>query len=67
MISLGAGFDTLYWNLKDGAVKPVKFVEVDFSAVTSRKIHFIRRSQILLQKITSEGRYDFNVFFVTLL
>ena len=55
VISLGAGFDTLYWNLTDGAVKPVSFVEVDFAAVTSRKLHHIRRSQTLLQKITSEG------------
>ena len=55
VISLGAGFDTLYWNLKDAGLAPASFVEVDFPTVTSRKIHFIRRSKALLGKITDEG------------
>lgn len=54
VVSLGAGFDSLYWNLKDAGTNPVSYIEVDFSAVTSRKIQYIRRSQALLQKITSE-------------
>lgn len=54
VISLGAGFDSLYWNLKDAGMNPASYVEVDFSAVTSRKIQCIRRSPALLEKITSD-------------
>ncbi|XP_052784460.1 leucine carboxyl methyltransferase 1-like [Mya arenaria] len=54
IVSIGAGFDTLFWNLKDAGINVTSFIEVDFSAVTSRKIHSIRRSQVLLQKITNE-------------
>ena len=55
MISLGAGFDTLFWNLKDAEIAPSLFVEVDFPTVTSRKIHYIRRGKALLEKISTEG------------
>ncbi|KAL4220672.1 Leucine carboxyl methyltransferase 1 [Mactra antiquata] len=54
IVSLGAGFDSLYWNLKDSDLVPASYIEVDFSAVTSKKIHYIRRSPALLQKITSD-------------
>lgn len=54
VVSLGAGFDSLYWNLKDTGSNPASYIEVDFSAVTSRKIQYIRRSKALLEKITSE-------------
>lgn len=54
IISLGAGFDTMYWILKDEGITPSSFIEVDFDAVTSRKIHYIRRSKTLLEKISSE-------------
>jgi [phosphatase 2A protein]-leucine-carboxy methyltransferase len=43
IISLGAGFDTLYWRLKETGHKFYKFVEFDFSSVTSKKIRQIRR------------------------
>ncbi|KAH3806062.1 leucine carboxyl methyltransferase 1-like [Dreissena polymorpha] len=55
VVSLGAGFDTLFWNLKDECVNTTSYIEVDFSAVTSRKIQCIRRSEKLLSKITSDG------------
>ena len=55
VVSLGAGFDTLYWNLKDEGLNPASFIEVDFSAVTSMKIAHIRRGKILLENISSEG------------
>ncbi|MFH4983633.1 hypothetical protein AB6A40_010342 [Gnathostoma spinigerum] len=43
IISLGAGFDTLYWRLKRDGRKFKKFVEVDFSSVTAKKIRNIRK------------------------
>ena len=55
VVSLGAGFDTLYWNLKDEGVNPTSFIEVDFSAITSMKIAHIRRGKALLEKISNEG------------
>ena len=55
-MSLGAGFDTLYWNLKDMGRSASVYVEVDFSAVTSRKIYHIRRSKHLLEKFSNEGK-----------
>uniref|UniRef100_A0A915N101 [phosphatase 2A protein]-leucine-carboxy methyltransferase n=1 Tax=Meloidogyne javanica TaxID=6303 RepID=A0A915N101_MELJA len=45
IISLGAGFDTLYWRLKESGHIFSKFVEFDFSSVTSKKIRLIQRSK----------------------
>uniref|UniRef100_A0A915LUU6 Leucine carboxyl methyltransferase 1 n=1 Tax=Meloidogyne javanica TaxID=6303 RepID=A0A915LUU6_MELJA len=45
IISLGAGFDTLYWRLKESGHIFNKFVEFDFSSVTSKKIRLIQRSK----------------------
>jgi [phosphatase 2A protein]-leucine-carboxy methyltransferase len=42
IINLGAGFDTLYWRLKDKGYHFKKFVEVDFASVTAKKIRQIR-------------------------
>ena len=57
IVSLGAGFDTYYWILKDQGLSPQTYIEMDFAAVTSRKIHFIRRSKPLLDKIANDGWY----------
>lgn len=56
IVSLGAGFDTLFWRLQDEN-RPLKaFVEVDFPLVTMRKVHYIRLRKALLEKIaTNEG------------
>uniref|UniRef100_A0A1I8BNB3 Leucine carboxyl methyltransferase 1 n=1 Tax=Meloidogyne hapla TaxID=6305 RepID=A0A1I8BNB3_MELHA len=45
IVSLGAGFDTLYWRLKESGQSFNKFVEFDFSSVTSKKIRQIQRSK----------------------
>lgn len=51
IISLGAGFDTLFWRLTDEN-KPIQnFVEVDFSGVTSKKCFIIKRNKELLTKV----------------
>ncbi|XP_046362689.1 leucine carboxyl methyltransferase 1-like [Haliotis cracherodii] len=54
IVNLGAGFDTTYWKLKDAALSPKSFVEVDFPPVTSRKCHFIKTKKALIEKISSE-------------
>ncbi|CAD6188312.1 unnamed protein product [Caenorhabditis auriculariae] len=43
IISLGSGFDTLFWRLSAENLKFLKFVEVDFASVTSRKIRNIMK------------------------
>lgn len=54
IVSFGAGFDTLYWLLKDEGHNPLSFVEVDFSTVTAMKIAHIRRGKSLLEKISDD-------------
>jgi len=54
VISLGAGFDTLFWRLVEEG-RPVKnFIEVDFSGVTARKCHLIKRSKELMGLVAGE-------------
>jgi len=51
IISLGAGFDTLYWRLTEEC-KPVQnFIEVDFAGVTAKKCFIIKRNKQLLTKV----------------
>lgn len=54
IINLGAGFDTLYWLLKDQGYKVTNFIELDFPAVTSRKCYYIKRNKTLLNAIYIE-------------
>lgn len=54
IISLGAGFDTLFWRLKDDGKVIKNFTEIDFPLVTSRKCYAIKRSKPLLQGIATE-------------
>lgn len=48
IINFGAGFDTLYWRLKDQEYKFENFTELDFPSVTARKCYAIKRSKLLL-------------------
>lgn len=43
IINIGCGFDTLYWRLKEGNYKFAKFIDIDFSSVTAKKIRQIRK------------------------
>lgn len=45
ILNLGAGFDTLYWRLKHAGLNFYKFIEFDFSTVTSQKIRQINRKK----------------------
>uniref|UniRef100_A0A914UKV3 Leucine carboxyl methyltransferase 1 n=1 Tax=Plectus sambesii TaxID=2011161 RepID=A0A914UKV3_9BILA len=43
ILNFGAGFDTLYWRLKEEGAKFRRYVDVDFSSVTAKKIRMIRK------------------------
>ncbi|KAI6191969.1 ER membrane protein complex subunit 4 [Aphelenchoides bicaudatus] len=49
IISLGSGFDTLYYRLREKKAQFSKLVEIDFSSVTARKIKMISKCQFLSQ------------------
>lgn len=42
VISLGAGFDTLFWYLQSKSLCPTLYLEVDFNSVVARKCHIVR-------------------------
>ncbi|KAI8770658.1 leucine carboxyl methyltransferase 1 [Biomphalaria glabrata] len=54
VVNLGAGFDTLFWKLHQAGLVPKSFVEIDFEQVTTRKCHFIKSKQQLLQALSGE-------------
>ncbi|XP_041347659.1 leucine carboxyl methyltransferase 1-like isoform X2 [Gigantopelta aegis] len=54
IVNLGAGFDTMYWRLRDSSLLPRQFVEVDFPTVTSRKCHIIQSRKKLSDNINSK-------------
>ena len=56
IVNLGAGYDTLYLNLKDHQMQPFKYVEIDFPRVVSSKIRLIKSKKALLDKFQSETK-----------
>nr|CAG4650268.1 EOG090X08O3 [Sida crystallina] len=54
IVNFGAGFDTRFWNLRDQNLNVIKFVEIDFPNVTSRKCYYIKNNSKLLQGIHME-------------
>ena len=63
VINIGAGFDTLYWNLKNEGLAPSSFIELDFPDVTMQKCHYIKTRPPLLKTIHSEGIFHSANFF----
>ena len=57
VLNLGAGFDTLYWRLKSSGCRFSNFVELDFPAVTARKLMAIQRQRGLMAAFQSEGGF----------
>ncbi|CAF0714488.1 unnamed protein product [Brachionus calyciflorus] len=51
IINLGAGYDTLYFDLIDRNLKFKKYIEIDFSRIVSSKIRLIRTKKNLSDKI----------------
>ncbi|XP_076923365.1 leucine carboxyl methyltransferase 1 homolog [Bidens hawaiensis] len=52
ILSLGAGFDTTYFQLKDEGRAPHLYVELDFKEVTCKKSTIIENSPQLRGKIS---------------
>lgn len=50
VINLGAGFDTLYFDLIDKKFKFDKYIEIDFPRIVSSKIRLIRTKRALSDK-----------------
>ncbi|KAK9017810.1 hypothetical protein V6N11_000811 [Hibiscus sabdariffa] len=53
ILSLGAGFDTTYFQLQDEGKAPYLYVELDFKEVTSKKASLIESCSQLREKIGS--------------
>ncbi|XP_074109833.1 leucine carboxyl methyltransferase 1 [Cotesia typhae] len=61
IINLGAGFDTLYWRLKDARKSPQNFVELDFPSVTAKKCYHIKKHKQLIDRLnTEDGEIKFS-------
>lgn len=54
ILSLGAGFDTTYFQLQEEGIAPYLYVELDFKEVTSKKAALIESFDQLRGKIGSE-------------
>ncbi|XP_008210219.1 leucine carboxyl methyltransferase 1 isoform X2 [Nasonia vitripennis] len=54
IINLGAGFDTLYWKLKDAGNTPVNFIELDFPSLTAKKCYHIKKHKQLIDRLNTE-------------
>ncbi|XP_062517631.1 leucine carboxyl methyltransferase 1-like [Corticium candelabrum] len=55
IVSLGAGFDTLYWRLHAAGRRPSRFVEVDCPPVVRRKVVACQRKKLLSDVIDLDG------------
>ncbi|GAB2225724.1 hypothetical protein Droror1_Dr00006528 [Drosera rotundifolia] len=55
ILSLGAGFDTMYFQLKDDGKAPHLYVELDFQEVTSKKAALIDMHRQLKEKVGSKA------------
>ncbi|OAE31311.1 hypothetical protein AXG93_1962s1680 [Marchantia polymorpha subsp. ruderalis] len=51
ILSIGAGFDTLFFNLHEEGMKPDLFVEIDFQEVTSKKVAIISSHEQLMSTL----------------
>lgn len=54
VVNLGAGFDSLFWLLKEESLAPKLFVEVDFASVTGRKCYNIRNRRKLQEAFSPD-------------
>uniref|UniRef100_A0A915J4P7 [phosphatase 2A protein]-leucine-carboxy methyltransferase n=1 Tax=Romanomermis culicivorax TaxID=13658 RepID=A0A915J4P7_ROMCU len=59
IVNLGCGFDTLYWRLRhDHPDRKIfrKFVEIDFSSITAKKIsQILKIGHEILRKTISQN------------
>ncbi|XP_020576332.1 tRNA wybutosine-synthesizing protein 4 isoform X2 [Phalaenopsis equestris] len=55
ILSLGAGFDTTYFQLVEEGIAPHQYVELDFKEVTSKKAALIEHHSQLKDKVGDEA------------
>ena len=55
IVSIGAGFDTLFWQLKAADATPQLFVELDQEAIVMRKCSQIRAAPALRDALGEDG------------
>ncbi|PKA53327.1 tRNA wybutosine-synthesizing protein 4 [Apostasia shenzhenica] len=55
ILSLGAGFDTTYFQLVEEGITPYLYVELDFKEVTSKKTALIEHHAQLKEKLGAEA------------
>lgn len=61
IVNLGAGYDTLYWRLKEEGVYISNYVEIDFPNVTANKCYMIKKNKHLLATIhDKDGEVKFS-------
>jgi len=59
IINMGAGFDTMYWNLFNENLNPIHgFYEIDFPQVVQRKCYCINSKQQLQKCLTGDIKID---------
>jgi len=51
IVNLGAGYDTMFFNLSDANKLPLKYVEIDFLRIVTSKIRLIKSKKILAEKV----------------
>ncbi|XP_028913338.1 leucine carboxyl methyltransferase 1 [Ornithorhynchus anatinus] len=51
IMNLGAGMDTTFWKLKEENLLPVKYFEVDFPMIVTRKLNSIKAKPLLSNPI----------------
>lgn len=55
IINLGAGYDTLYFNLLDKNILPAKYIEIDFARIVMSKIRLIKSKKLLFEKLNPKS------------
>lgn len=58
VINIGAGYDTLYFNLEKDSNLPVKYIEIDFNAICRAKCRIIKSKKPLVESILRHYQID---------
>jgi len=58
IINIGAGFDTLFFNLEQNNRLPVKYIEIDFGQTCKMKTRIIRSNKSLLNSISKHHQAE---------
>jgi len=64
IINLGAGFDTLYWRLREAGNTPTNFIELDFPSVTAKKCYHIKKHKQLIDMLNTEGTTSYDYYLI---